>query len=60
MRAAIIKDKQPIEGLALYANYAAGFQSSESIYGVNYPRLKELAAKYDPKKVMRRAGGFKI
>lgn len=61
-KAAIIKaaqdEGQDLSELYTYTNYALSTDSLESVYGPNVDRLKALAAKYDPAKVMTRTGGF--
>lgn len=56
--AAAIAEGQNLGDLYTYPNYALGTDSLESIYGANVGPLTALAAKYDPGKVMTRAGGF--
>jgi hypothetical protein len=61
-KAALVKaaeeEGQGLSNLYSYPNYALATDPLESIYGPNVPRLKKLAAKYDPGKVMTRTGGF--
>jgi hypothetical protein len=49
---------QNLSNLYTYPNYALGIDSLESLYGPNVLLLKEVAARYDPGKVMTRTGGF--
>lgn len=44
----------------LYPNYALADSPLELVYGENVPRLRKIAAKYDPYKVMTLTGGFKF
>lgn len=44
----------------LYPNYSLGDTPLELLYGDNVPRLKEIAAKYDPEKVMTLTNGFHV
>ena len=44
----------------LYANYAHGDNDPSRIFGENLPRLKQIAEKVDPERVMALAGGFII
>ena len=44
----------------LYPNYALPDTPLELMYGDNVPRLRELAAKFDPGKVMSLTGGFRL
>ena len=44
----------------LYPNYALVDTPLELLYGQNVPRLKEIAAKFDPEKVMSLTGGFRF
>ena len=44
----------------LYPNYALIDTPLELLYGENVPRLKEIAAKFDPEKVMSLSGGFRF
>ena len=61
-KAAIVKaaenEGQNLSNIYSYPNYALATDSLESIYGPNVDRLRRLAAKYDPGKVMTRTGGF--
>lgn len=61
-KATIIKaaeaEGQNLSGLLTYPNYAFPSDSLGSIYGANTEKLKALAAKYDPGKLMTRTGGF--
>ena len=61
-KAVIVKaakaEGQDLSSIYSYDNYALGTDSLESIYGPNVDKLRELAAKYDPGKVMTRTGGF--
>ena len=61
-KAAIVKaaenEGQNLSNIYSYPNYALATDSLESIYGPNVDRLRKLAAKYDPGKVMTRTGGF--
>ena len=61
----IVQAKAIDEGVSLpddilYPNYALADTPLELLYGDNLPRLKEIAAMYDPEKVMSLTGGFKI
>ena len=49
---------QDLSDIYSYPNYALGTDPLESMYGPNVDKLKKLAAKYDPGKVMTRTGGF--
>ena len=44
----------------LYANYAHADTDVERIYGENLPRLREIAARYDPDRVMTLTDGFLV
>lgn len=44
----------------LYPNYALSDTPLELLYGENLPRLRQLATKYDPDKVMTLTGGFRF
>ena len=61
-KAVIVKaakaEGQDLSDIYSYPNYALGTDSLESIYGPNVDKLRKLAAKYDPGKVMTRTGGF--
>jgi len=61
-KAAIVKaaenEGQNLSNIYSYPNYALSTDSLDSIYGPNVDRLRKLAAKYDPGKVMTRTGGF--
>ena len=61
-KAAIVKaaenEGQNLSNIYTYANYALATDSLKSIYGPHVHRLRRLAAKYDPGKVMTRTGGF--
>lgn len=61
-KATIVKaakqEGQDVSNLYSYPNNALGTDSLKSIYGPHVARLKVLAAKYDPGKVMTRTGGF--
>ncbi|RAL12632.1 FAD-binding oxidoreductase [Aspergillus homomorphus CBS 101889] len=39
---------RPTQGTGIYANYAGHEVSTETIFGLNYPRLQELKKKFDP------------
>ncbi|EJD05535.1 FAD-binding domain-containing protein [Fomitiporia mediterranea MF3/22] len=59
----VIQAKAVQEGLSqfgdiIYSNYALPNTSLELMYGENVPRLKELAARFDPDKIMTLTGGF--
>ncbi|KAG8683648.1 hypothetical protein FRC08_014159 [Ceratobasidium sp. 394] len=43
-----------------YSNYAVAAEASQSLYGSNLSRLRELKAQYDPDNIMRLAGGFRF
>ena len=43
----------------LYPNYALTDTPLNLVYGENVPRLREIAAKYDPDKVFSLTGGFR-
>ena len=49
-----------LDDMPMYNNYAAHDTPLENIYGDNLPILREIAKKYDPKRVMTLAGGFKF
>jgi len=49
-----------LDDMPMYNNYAAHDTPLENIYGDNLPVLREIAKKYDPKRVMTLAGGFKF
>ena len=61
-KAVIVKaakaEGQDLSSIYSYGNYALGTDSLESIYGPNVHKLRKLAAKYDPGKMMTRTGGF--
>ncbi|KAL9932178.1 hypothetical protein V8E36_008950 [Tilletia maclaganii] len=57
---AAIAQGQDLSGRYQYPNYALYDTPFEEIYGPNLPRLIKIAAKYDPGKVMTRAGGFQF
>ena len=44
----------------LYPNYALVDTPLELLYGENVPHLKEIAAKFDPERVMSLTGGFRF
>lgn len=52
------EDGQDLSTRYTYPNYALGTDSLESVFGPNVHELRSLAAKYDPKRVMTRTGGF--
>lgn len=56
--AAAEAEGQDLSNLYSYTNYALGSDTLASIFGPNLPELTEIAAKYDPGKVMTRTGGF--
>ncbi|KAL9932177.1 hypothetical protein V8E36_008949 [Tilletia maclaganii] len=60
IRNAAIAQGQDLSGRYSYPNYALYDTPFEEIYGPNLPRLIQVAAKYDPGKVMTRAGGFQF
>ncbi|KAK0537404.1 hypothetical protein OC835_001750 [Tilletia horrida] len=60
IRAAAIAQGQNLDGLYIYPNYALYDTPFEDVYGPNVARLTSIAAKYDPAKVMTRAGGFQF
>lgn len=45
---------------AKYPNYAHWNNTAEEIYGSALPRLRKLQKIYDPRNLMKRAGGFKF
>ena len=49
-----------LDEMPVYNNYASHDTPLEDIYGDNLPALREIAKKYDPKRVMTLAGGFKF
>ena len=51
---------QWLDEMPVYNNYAVPDTPLESIYGDNVSTLREIAKKYDPKRVMTLAGGFKF
>lgn len=60
----IIQTKAVEEGQSrfddiLYPNYALTDTPLDLLYGDNVPRLKEIATKFDPDKVMSLTGGFR-
>lgn len=57
---AAIAQGQKLDGLYTYTNYALYNLPFEQVYGPNVERLTSIAAQYDPKKVMTRAGGFQF
>ncbi|KAK0543977.1 hypothetical protein OC846_006223 [Tilletia horrida] len=60
IKAAAIAQGQNLEGRYIYPNYALYDTPFEDVYGPNVAKLTSIAAKYDPKKVMARAGGFQF
>ena len=44
----------------LYPNYALPDTPLSLLYGSNLPRLNQIARRYDPRGVMKLAGGFKL
>lgn len=44
----------------LYPNYALSDTPLELMYGENLPRLRKIASKYDPGRVMSLTGGFRF
>ncbi|KAL9936591.1 hypothetical protein V8E36_004659 [Tilletia maclaganii] len=60
IRDAAIAQGQDLNGRYPYPNYALYDTPFETIYGPNLPRLIKVAAKYDPGKLMTRAGGFQF
>ncbi|EJD05533.1 FAD-binding domain-containing protein [Fomitiporia mediterranea MF3/22] len=61
----IIQAKAVEEGVSrwddiLYPNYALTDTPLELVYGENVPRLRALAEKYDPDRVMTLTGGFRF
>ncbi|CAD6893252.1 unnamed protein product [Tilletia caries] len=58
IRAAATAQGQNLDGLYPYPNYALYDTPLKDVYGPNVARLTQIAAKYDPSKVMTRAGGF--
>ena len=61
----IIQGRAVKEGLSrwddlLYSNYALQETPLELLYGENVPRLRRIAAEYDPEKVMTLTGGFRL
>ena len=61
----IIQAKAIAEGVTLpddilYPNYAPAATPLELLYGDNLPRLRQIAATYDPERVMSLTCGFKI
>ena len=58
--AAGMKDGQDLENVARYPNYALFGTPLEKMYGRNLERLRKIREKYDPKGIMRLAGGWKF
>ncbi|KAL5476868.1 hypothetical protein ACEPAI_3054 [Sanghuangporus weigelae] len=61
----LIQAKAVDEGVSrwddiLYPNYALVDTPLEFVYGENVPRLREIAAKYDPERLMTLTGGFRF
>ncbi|KAF9512345.1 hypothetical protein BS47DRAFT_1345462, partial [Hydnum rufescens UP504] len=49
---------QKLADLPLYSDYSLSDIPLEKLYTVNLPKLRSIRAKYDPNKMMDRAGGF--
>ncbi|KAF9505655.1 hypothetical protein BS47DRAFT_1353772, partial [Hydnum rufescens UP504] len=49
---------QQLADLPLYSDYSLSDIPLEKLYTVNLPKLRSIRAKYDPAKMMDRAGGF--
>ncbi|KAE8215081.1 hypothetical protein CF327_g1584 [Tilletia walkeri] len=60
IRQAAIAQGQNLDDLYMYPNYALYDTPLEKMYGPNVARLTQISAKYDPSKVMARAGGFQF
>ncbi|OCB87794.1 FAD-binding domain-containing protein [Sanghuangporus baumii] len=61
----LIQAKAVEEGVSrwddiLYPNYALVDTPLELVYGGNVPRLRRMAAKYDPERLMTLTGGFRF
>lgn len=52
--------KQPVDSMVLYPNYAASVHGIKEVYGDCLPRAKALRAKIDPEGLMLRTGGWKF
>lgn len=62
---AAIREKATELGLTkmsdvLYANYAHADADASLVFGENFERLREIAIKYDPEKVMTLTDGFLV
>ncbi|KAL5514287.1 hypothetical protein ACEPAG_2375 [Sanghuangporus baumii] len=59
IQAKAVEEGQSLWDDILYDNYALTDSPLELIYGENVPKLREIAAKYDPEKIMTLTGGFR-
>ncbi|KAL5521679.1 hypothetical protein ACEPAF_2427 [Sanghuangporus sanghuang] len=59
VQAKAVEEGQSLWDDILYDNYALTDSPLELVYGENVPKLREIAAKYDPEKVMMLTGGFR-
>lgn len=60
MQSFLSSQGQPVSQMMLYPNYADADHSIAQLYGPNLAKAKALRAKYDPKGVMLRTGGWKF
>lgn len=60
LEAVLRAQRQPVDQMMLYPNYADVNHSLKQLYGTNLARAVALRKKIDPKGVMLRAGGWKF